>query len=120
MHPRKRTDVSTIDWPGQSGKSYRYHFLDNITAYGILAVSGNYAFVKQLANGNFIPLYFGQAENLQERIPNHDRWEDAKRAGVTHVMAHSTQGGEAVRCAEEVDLMRQWQPLLNTQHRRVS
>ena len=112
--------MSTIDWTGKSGKKYRYEFLNNITAAGINPVSGNYAFVKQLPNRNFIPLYFGQAENLQARLPNHERWEEAKRLGATYVMAHSTQGGDAVRCAEEIDLIQQWQPPMNTQHRRVS
>lgn len=117
---RKRTDVSTINWAGKSGKTYVYHFLNDITANGILAVAGNYAFVKQLPNGNFVPLYFGQAEDLKARIPNHEQLADAKRAGATHVMAHTTQGGEAVRCAEEIDLIQQWHPPLNTQHRQVS
>ncbi len=106
-----------IDWPGQSGQTYRYHGLDNITAQGILPVAGNYAFVKRLANGNYVPLYFGQAENLQNRIPQHERWADAARAGATDVMAHSKQGGETVRCAEEQDLIARWNPPLNAQHR---
>ncbi|MBI4275946.1 MAG: hypothetical protein HY659_14725 [Rhizobiales bacterium] len=109
-----------INWTGKSGKTYRYWFLEVITTNGIKAVSGNYAFVKRLSNGNFTPLYFGQADDLKVRIPNHDRWDDAKRAGVTHVMAHTTQGGEQVRLAEERDLIQQWKPPLNVQHRQVS
>ena len=112
--------MATINWAGKSGKTYLYHFLTDITANGILAVAGNYAFIKQLPNGNFVPLYFGQADDLKARIPNHERWDDARRAGVTHVVAHSTQGGEAVRRAEETDLIQQWQPPLNTQQRQVS
>jgi hypothetical protein len=112
--------MSYVDWAGSSGKSYRYWFLENITANGIKAESGNYAFVKQLPNGNFSPLYFGQAEDLQARIPNHERWDEAKRAGATHVMAHTTQGGENVRLAEERDLIQRWNPTLNVHHRKVS
>lgn len=110
----------TIDWTGKTGAKYRYWFLADITTNGIKAVAGNYAFVKKLANGNFIPLYFGQAENLQTRIPNHDRWDEARRAGVTHVMAHTTLGGEQARLDEERDLIQQWQPPMNVQHRKVS
>jgi hypothetical protein len=109
-----------IDWTGKSGTKYRYWFLTDITAKGIQAVSGNYAFVKRLANGNYIPLYFGEAANLQIRIPNHDRWEEAKRAEVTHVMAHTTPDGEQARLVEERDLIQQWNPPLNVQHRKVS
>jgi len=111
--------MAIVDWPGQSGRTYRYHTLARVTADGILSVAGNYAFVKQLANGNYLPLYFGQAEDLQSRLPCHERWAEAVRLGATEVQAHSTQGGELVRCAEERDLIQRWDPPLNTQHRRV-
>jgi hypothetical protein len=84
------------------------------------ARGGNYAFVKQLPNGNFVPLYFGEAEDLQQRIPNHERWDGAKRAGATHVMAHVTPNGVQARLVEERDLIQYWNPPLNTQHRQVS
>jgi hypothetical protein len=109
-----------IDWPGKSGKTYRYWALSTIAAEGIQAVSGNYAFVKQLPNGNYLPLYFGEAQDLRARIPCHDRLDDARRLGITHVMAHTTQGGEQVRLAEERDLIQQWNPTMNTHHRQVS
>ncbi len=58
-----------IDFAGQSGNVYRYWFLADPTATGINAVAGNYAFVKRLANGNYLPLYFGQADNLRTKFP---------------------------------------------------
>jgi len=109
----------TVDWNGKSGTAYRYWSVDNLTAAGLQAVAGNYAFVKQLPNGNFIPLYFGIAESLRDRLPNHDRWNEAVRLGATHVMAHTTPAGEAARLAEERDLIQQWNPPLNTHHRSV-
>ncbi len=112
--------MSYIDWNGKSGKAYRYWFLDKPTADGILAVAGNYAFVKQLANGNFTPLYFGEGGDLRDRIPNHERWGDAVRAGMTRVMAHKTEGGAKARLDEERDLIQQWNPPLNVHHRKVS
>jgi hypothetical protein len=113
--------MSYVDWTGLSGTTYRYHFLDKPTADGILAVAGNYVFVKRLPDGNtYSPLYFGEAENLQDRIPYHDRWQDAVRAGMTHVMAHKTEGGVTARLAEERDLIQRWNPPLNVQHRKVS
>lgn len=110
----------TIDWPGKSGKNYRYWFLHGLKADDIQAVAGNYAFVKQLPNGNFVPLYFGEAEVLNVRVPNHDRWDDAKRHGITHVMGHTTPAGEQARLDEERDLIQQWNPPMNIQHRKVS
>jgi|SRR6185295_12889330 len=106
-----------IDWMGRSGRLYRYWFVAVATATGIKADAGNYAFVKQLANGNFVPLYFGQAVLLNARLPNHERWAEAVRLGATHMMGHTTPGGESVRCAEEQELIGYWDPPLNTQHR---
>jgi hypothetical protein len=106
-----------IDWIGKSGTSYRYWSLENITAAGIQAVAGNYVFAKQLPNGNLVPLYFGVADDLQARIPNHERWAEAVRLGATHVMAHSTPAGEQARLVEERDLIQYWNPPLNMQHR---
>jgi excinuclease UvrABC nuclease subunit len=112
------TNNETVHWPGASGRTYEYWFLD---LHGsIKSEPGNYMFVRRLPNGNFSPLYIGQADNLASRIPNHERLADARRAGATHVMAHTTQGGEAARLAEERDLIQRWQPQLNVQHRRVN
>ena len=117
---KNMSNEPTIDFTGNSGATYRYWFLSELTAAGIKVVAGNYAFVKRLPNGNFVPLYFGQAENLQDRIPTHERWADAVRAGATNVVAHSTQGGEKARLDEERDLIQRWNPALNVQHRTVS
>jgi hypothetical protein len=109
--------TSYIDWAGNSG-TYRYWFLEKPRdSAAIQDVAGNYAFVKQLATGNFIPIYFGIADSLQNRIPNHERFDDAVKAGATHVMAHTTPAGEAARIAEERDLIQRWNPPLNVHHR---
>jgi hypothetical protein len=109
------TNEEYIDWLGKSGQTYRYWFIMDPTAAGIKATAGNYAFVKQLPNGNFTPLYFGESEDVQSRIPGYDRWEVARRVGVTHVMGHTSPVGVVARLAEERDLIQQWHPLLNTQ-----
>ena len=106
-----------IDWTGNSG-TYRYWFVTDTST--LVAEGGNYAFVKRLPNGNFLPLYFGQADNLRARMPNHERWDEAKRMGATHVMAHTTPAGETARLSEERDLIQRWDPPLNVQHRKVS
>lgn len=106
-----------IDWRGNNG-AYRYWFVEKPReSSSIQAVAGNYAFVKRLPNGNFVPIYFGIADNLSNRISNHERFDDAVRAGATHVMAHTTPAGEAARIAEERDLIQQWNPPLNVHHR---
>jgi hypothetical protein len=108
-----------IDWQSQSGSTYRY-WLITLTAEAIQAVAGNYMFVKKLANGNFLPVYIGQADNLRVRLPSHERWDDAVRAGAMHAMAHTTPTGEKARLAEERDLIQYWKPMLNTHHQKAS
>ncbi len=105
-----------IDWPGNSGATYRYWFLSSTASEAIKAEGGNYMFVTRLPNGNWLPRYIGQADNLSRRISGHERLPDAIRAGATHVMAHTTPGGEAARLREERDLILRWKPTLNTQH----
>jgi hypothetical protein len=114
------TSSDCIDWNGATGKTYRYWFLETPrNAASIKNEGGNYALVRQLPNGNFSPLYFGLADSLQNRVPNHERWNDAIRLGVTHVMAHTTPAGDAVRIAEERDLIQRWNPPMNVQHRTL-
>ncbi len=107
----------TVDFTGKSGMTYRYWNLINTTAPGIQAIGGNYVFVKQLQNGTYMPLYFGEAGDLQARIPTHERLAEAVRLGATHIMAHGTPAGEQARLAEERDLIQFWNPPLNTHHR---
>jgi hypothetical protein len=108
-----------IDFAGASGRVYHYPFLASLAADQIKKEAGNYVFVKRLANGNAVPVYFGQADNLSARLSTHDRWAEAAKLGATQVYAHTTQGGEAARLAEEKDLIQRWKPALNTQHKQA-
>lgn len=104
-----------IDWPGLSGKTYRYWTLD--LNGPIKDVAGNYMFVRQLPNGNYVPVYIGQCDNLQGRCSTHERAADARAAGATLMMAHTTLTGEQARLDEERDLIQKWNPPLNVHHR---
>lgn len=109
--------MTTINWPGQSGKKYKYWLHAPSTEY--VDKGGNYGFAKQLPNGNFVPLYFGQGDSLKTRLSGHERWPEAVRLGATHVMSHTTPAGEKARLAEERDLIQRWDPPMNKQHRRA-
>ena len=105
---------------GASGTSYAYWLVDRPRiAATLLALGSNYVFLKKLANGNWLPVYIGQAANLRDRLPTHDRFDEAVRAGATVVVAHTTLGGESARLAEERDLIAKWNPVLNVQHRTI-
>lgn len=103
---------------GASGTNYDYWDLQSPRdASTIQDQPGNYAFLKKLPNGNYLPVYIGQADSLKNRLPNHERMGDAILAGAIVLVAHTTPGGEQVRLAEEKDLVSVWNPVLNTQHR---
>jgi hypothetical protein len=106
----------TIDFTGNSGSGYRYWNID-LRVETLQSVPGNYAFLKQTASNSYIPLYFGQADNLSDRLRNHERWPDAVRAGATVIVAHTTPAGESARLSEERDLIVRWNPPLNVHHR---
>jgi hypothetical protein len=107
---------STIDWPGASGKSYRYWFLSDTTDSGLSTEAGNYMFVRNTQANLWVPIYIGVAVDLRARVMNHEVWAAAAKAGASRVMAH-LQGNEAARIAEERDLIARWNPSLNTHHR---
>jgi excinuclease UvrABC nuclease subunit len=111
--------ATPLDWPGQSGSTYRYWPLLSLEAASIKPEAGNYMFVKALANGNYLPVYIGQADNLRTRLPNHERMQDAIKAGATLVYAHTNSAAESARLNEEQDLIQRWNPVLNTQHKKA-
>jgi hypothetical protein len=112
------SNADYVDWQGQTGKVYRYVFLD--LSRPISAIAVNYAFVKAMGDNWYRPLYFGESDNARARIGGaHEKWAAAIALGMTHVMAHSTQGGEVARLDEERDLIARWQPVLNVQHRQA-
>ena len=107
----------TIDWPDQSGRTYRY-WSEQFTAT-FKDKRGNYMFVKP-ANGGYLPVYIGRAESLRDRLSNHERAAEARLAGATLIMAHTTPAGEQGSADEERNLIAKWQPPLNVQHKKVS
>ena len=78
------------------------------------AVPGLYIFAGLNSEGRWAPLYIGQAESLAERIPSHERWQEAQRLGATHVHAMVVRD-RTQRCAIEEALVQVFQPRLNTQ-----
>lgn len=107
----------TINYAGLSGISYKYWNTDIRRLEDVLPVSGNYAFLKPTGPNTFVPLYFGEAENLKDRLRNHERWPEAMRAGATVIVTHTTPAGASARLAEERDLIAKWNPPLNVHHR---
>ena len=102
----------SIDWPGQSGKKYTYWFASEMENPSMKSEAGNYMFVKEASNG-WIPVYIGETGDLDERLTNHPELPCVGRNGGSHLMAHTTAGGQATRRAEEADLIAHWNPPCN-------
>jgi predicted GIY-YIG superfamily endonuclease len=56
--------------------------------------------------------YIGITDSFQDRHPNHERWEEAKRLGATHVHARG-ESQAAARETIERELIVTYQPPLN-------
>ncbi len=56
--------------------------------------------------------YIGRTNSFKDRIPNHERWDEAQQMGATHVHARVVQGA-----AQQIDLedalIRAYRPPLN-------
>ena len=107
------SQAPTIMWPGQSGKEYTYWIYP--IGFSFKEEPGNYVFAKKIDSGRWSPCYIGETENLDRRLGDHEKEACAKRNGATHIHAHLTGGGEAVRRAEERDLIVKWDPPCNNQ-----
>ena len=109
--------MPNLTWPGASGIAYTYEFI-NINL-PLPPVPANYLFLSGGPAG-FTILYAGETADLSSRCANHERIDEAARLGARYVCAHANRGGVLARQMEERDLILRWQPVLNTQHRRLA
>lgn len=79
-------------------------------------VAGVYIFCGVNPQNQWVALYVGQADSFRNRIPSHEQWSPAARLGATHVHARVVSQA-ATRDTIEAELIRSYQPRLNTQLR---
>lgn len=82
-------------------------------------VAGIYIFSGLNPLNQWVPIYVGQADSFRNRIPSHERWNEAVRLGATRIHAKSVPLA-ANRGALERLLIGNYQPTLNTQHKGLS
>ena len=100
----------TINWPGQSGKQYKYTIFPIDTSFK--DVPGNYIFAKETSPDKYVPIYIGQTSSFADRFVDHHKEDCARRNGATHIHAHQNSD-QASRLAEERDLIARWNPVCN-------
>jgi hypothetical protein len=105
-------NTSNVVWKGQSSRRYEYSVHELNTDWA--DKPGNYIYAK-IVNGAWRAVYIGQTNSFKNRLPNHNELPCINRNGATHVHAHVNMGGEAVRKAEEADLIAGHKPPCNDQ-----
>ena len=105
-------------WMGKSGALYPFWLVHDCRAHALKSEAGVYMFVRPVVVGGWLPVYVGIADDMSNRLPTHERWSEAAKLGATRVMAH-TEPYKATREGEERDLIRFWDPELNTHHRSL-
>lgn len=109
-HPDQEAPAS-YHWPGHSGRQYEFQVYP--LEAGFRSLPGLYIYAKQLADGDWSPIYIAQTRDLHQRLEGHVRLEDAVANGATHLHAHYCNEGQGARCTEEHDLILRWQPVCN-------
>lgn len=106
--------MSTVcEWPGASGRTYKYHVYEIGTSFK--KEPGNYIFAK-VANGAWVPVYIGESDCIGERCTAvHHKWATALQHGATHIHAHLNRSGPQARLDEEADLRRNFNTPCNDQ-----
>lgn len=98
-------------WKSVDGSAYEFAphpYASNWTDAG-----GVYLFAARLANGDWNPLFIGQAESLERSIPGHEKWPWAALLGATHVLACAV-AAPAKRAAIENEMIARLKPPLNS------
>jgi hypothetical protein len=106
--------METVTAAGASGTKYTYTAHEHPVVWKDVAV--NYMFASRGVAGWKVH-YIGQCDSAHGRLTAHERWDEAKKLGATHVLAHANNGGDEARKKEERDLILSHNPPLNTHHR---
>lgn len=73
-----------------------------------------YAFVRPVQGAAaWAPVFLSRTANLSARMERHERWEEARRLGATHILVHQREERD-VREFVEADLLATLKPVLNT------
>lgn len=103
--------MATCKWPLGNGENLEFTIYDSSTTWN--NVAGLYIFARSDGQ-RWYALYVGQTDDFRSRLPNHERWDEARRNGATavHAVVVSQAG---TRDKLEKLLIRHLRPPLNDQ-----
>ena len=99
--------MSTVNWDGDP---FTVHTLPSTPP----ASPGIYIFAKVVA-GKWKAVYIGEADNIQERLANHERKMDINKAIPTHLHVLMYEGPTHLRKRQEKRLIGMYNPICNKQ-----
>lgn len=103
--------MSTCTWPIGNNETLQFNIYTQDGEWN--PVAGLYIFT-YFDGQLWRPVYVGQADDFSNRLPNHERWDEARRFGATHVHAKVVPLA-ANRDTLETRLIAHLQPVLNKQ-----
>lgn len=113
MINRATNPMSRHSYVSKSGR--RFEFEEHRIDEAPTGTNDLYVFCTEGIWG-FNPLYVGKAQNLRDRLQNHERLDDAKKKGATKLLVHSEPDLVAAQLEDaETLLINELQPLLNVQ-----
>ena len=97
-------------WPLGNGEFLGFDI--NVKNASFDAVAGLYIFCYKTEDKYWRAVYVGQTDDFSSRIPNHEKWDSARKLGATHV--HTFWVPSPVRREEWEQMLIQYlQPPLN-------
>jgi hypothetical protein len=102
--------LGTIELVGQSGRRYTYYIYPIGTEFN--SVPGNYVFARKESDGYHL-IYVGETGDLSARFDNHHKMGCIRRHSATHILVHRSSEDDAVRRAEEDDIIARYSPPCN-------
>ena len=103
--------AETIIWKGKSGEECKYWIYKLDDTHD--AVPANYIFAKETSENYYVPIYIGETEDISVRFDNHHKMPCIRKNGATHLHTHKSSEDKKVRCAEEADLIANYNPICN-------
>jgi predicted GIY-YIG superfamily endonuclease len=110
VNSKSQRSIIMAIWTGHDFVVFQY----NSTTWN--NVAGIYIFAGANQQNAWVPVYIGQCDSFQNRIPSHEKWDKAQSLGATHVHA-MVVSKQADRDVIEKALIQAYQPPLNIQHK---
>ena len=108
--------TKTCKWPTGPNQSLSFEVYEQMPTWN--NVPGLYIFARP-TTGGWNAVYIGQADSFADRIPTHERLQEAVQLGATQIHALVVHS-KVERGRLERQLIQWLQPHLNKQHRKMA